>query len=72
MENKLLNDKEAAQILNKIDNSITNAVIFAEKRCRKIKSGQVPYTPEISQLGKEINVWNNVIRKKHGSNISST
>ena len=56
MNNKLLNEKEAAQIPNKIDNSITNAVIFAEKRYRKLKSGQVPYTPEISQLGKEIHV----------------
>ena len=32
----------------------------------------MPYTPELNNAGKIINVWNNVIRKKKGCNISST
>ena len=56
--------------LDKIDRSITNAIRYAEKRCRKINSGNVPYTPELNQTGQAINLWNNVIRKK-GCNISS-
>ena len=64
--------EDAIKELDSIDNSITNCIIYAEKRCRKLKSGMVPYTPEISAIGKEINVWNNVLRKKRGCNISST
>ena len=59
-------------MLNKIDNSITNSILYAEKRCRKLKAGAVPYSPELNSTGKEINVWNNVLRKKRGCNISST
>ena len=57
--------------LNKIDRSITNAVRYAEKKCRKINAGNVPYTPELSNAGQLINLWNNIIRKKKGCNISS-
>ena len=60
--------------LNKLDNSITNSILHAEKKCRKLKSVSVPpYTPELNNAGKIINVWSNVIRKKKGGcNISST
>ena len=58
--------------LNRLDRSITNSIIFAEKRCRKLRAGQVPYSPEINEAGNTINVWNNIIRKKKGCNISST
>jgi len=62
----------AIQMLNKIDESITNLIKHTERKCRKLKSGMVPFTPQINEAGKEINVWNNVIRKKKGCNISST
>jgi len=68
----LINNNMAIQMLNKIDESITNSIKYAEKKCRKLKSGMVPFTPQINRAGKEINVWNNVIRKKSGCNISST
>ena len=67
-----MNNKSYISMLNKIDNSITNSIIYAEKRCRKLKAGSVPYSPDLSKIGKVINVWNNVIRKKRGCNISST
>ena len=54
--------------LNKLDRSITNNIIFAEKRCRKLRAGQVPYSPEINEAGNTINVWNNIILKKKGIN----
>ena len=59
-------------MLNKIDSSITNSILHAERKCRKLKAGTVPYSPELSNIGKVINVWNNVLRKKRGCNISST
>ena len=58
--------------LDKLDCAITNAIRHAEKRCRKVKTGNVPYSPKLSEAGKVINLWNNVIRKKKGCNISST
>ena len=67
-----LKKKHLIHLLDKIDNSITNSINYAEKRCRKFKAGNVPYTPDLSNAGKTINVWNNVIRKKNGHNISST
>ena len=70
-KSNMLNNEEAISKLNKIDNSITNAVRYAEKRCRKLKFGEVPYTPQLSMAGKTINLWNNVIRKKKGCKISS-
>jgi len=62
----------AILFLDKIDRSITNSVIYAENRCRKIKAGAVPYTPALYKAGTIINLWNKVIRKKKGCNISST
>ena len=70
-KSNILSNQEAISKLNKIDNSITNAVRYAEKRCRKLKFGEVPYTPQLSMAGKTINLWNNVIRKKKGCKISS-
>ena len=67
-----LHKKHLIHLLDKIDNSITNSIIYAEKKCRKFKAGNVPYTPELSNAGKTINVWSNVIKKKKGHNISST
>ena len=67
----LLNGEETIKTLNKIDNLITNSILHAEKRCHKIKSGQVLYYPEISHIYKEFNVWNNVIWKNFGCNIPS-
>ena len=51
-----MNNKSYISMLNKIDNSITNSIIYAEKRCRKLKAGSVPYSPDLSKIGKVINV----------------
>jgi len=68
-----MNEQSIINNLNKIDNSITNSILYyAENTCRKLKAGKVPYSPELSPVGKEINVWNNVLRKEKGCNISST
>ena len=40
-----ISDEYAIILLNEIDNSITNSVRYAEKRCRKLKYGSDPYIP---------------------------
>ena len=69
--NEISNDEYSIK-LNKLDRSITNSIRFAEKKCRKLRAGQVPYSPEIHEAGCIINVWNNIIRKKKGCNISTS
>ena len=71
IQNQTITDEQKEILLNKIDNSITNSIRYAEKRCRKLKFGAVPYTPELSKAGKTIHLWNNIIRKKKGQNIST-
>ena len=71
-ENSLFNNsKEEIMYLDKIDRSITNSIQYAEKKCRKLNTGNVPYTPKISEIGYLIKFWNTVLRKKKGCNISS-
>ena len=67
-----ISDHEYIMKLNKLDRAITNSIRFAEKRCRKLRAGHVPFSPEIQEAGEIINVWNNIIRKKKGCNISSS
>jgi len=57
--------------LKKIDNSIHHATMYAEKRCRKLSVGQVPYSIDCRKATRLIELWNNVIRKKKGWNIST-
>ena len=45
-ENRLFyNSKEAIIHLDEIDLSITNSIPYAEKKCQKLNTGNVPYTP---------------------------
>ena len=58
--------------LNKIDNLQTQLVLQAEKKCRKIKTGEVPYSPEDEQhYDREICLWLMVISKKSGKGVST-
>ena len=63
--------KECQISLTKIDNSIKHSTLYAEKHCRKLKVGQVPHSVERNEAARIIELWNNVIRKKRGWNISS-
>ena len=67
----VLTKNECKTALQKIDNSVTHAVLYAEKKCRKLCMGEVPFSVERAEAGRLIDLWNNVIRKKQGWNISS-
>ena len=59
------------QELNKFDNICTKLELRAEK-CRKLKTGEVPYAPEnVQKYGKEIRLWSMVIAKKSGKHVST-
>ena len=57
--------------LARIDKVCTQAVIHAERHCRNIFAGGKPYTPELNRLGRQIDTWRMIIKKKLGRNIST-
>ena len=61
-------DKDA---LIKSDRVCTQAVVHAERNCRKIFAGGKPYTPQLNKLGRVIDAWRLMVKKKLGCHISS-
>ena len=57
--------------LESIDTVVGEGMRMAEKRCRKLKMGAVPYSPELAKAGILIKLWSLVIRHKEGKNINS-
>ena len=55
-----------------LDYSVTTATHVAESKCRKLRMGNIAFTAELAKMRGVIELWNNVIRKKNGKNISST
>ena len=58
-------------VLNSIDQVISDGMRHAEKKCRKIKAGAVPYSPKLAEAGAKIKLWSLVIRHHLGSNINT-
>ena len=48
----------------KLDTIRLEGIRHAEKKCRKLKMGKVPWSPELSKARKEIEYWNMLLRKK--------
>ena len=59
-----------ARMYEKIDKKITKYMLQAERKCRKLRMGYIPYSPQLAQLLNTINFWRLVIRKVKGHNIS--
>lgn len=59
-------------ILVKLDKVCTDAVIYAERRCRHIFAGGRAYTPHLNKLGKQVDAWRMIVKQKLGRHISST
>ena len=56
-----------ALLYEEIDKEITRCTQMAEKKCRKLFMGGVPYSPELVSHLNMINLWRLLIRKKKGS-----
>ena len=61
---------ELGEKLEKIDRIKKEGMIHAENTCRKIFAGNVPYSPSVVLLGKQLQVWNLVLSFKKGKPIS--
>ena len=53
-----------------LDKCITKCMLKAEKKCRKLYMGGVPFSPELVAHLNAINFWRVVIRKKKGNNTN--
>ena len=70
--NKYWDERKTTEELNIIDNKRVDIALQAEKKCRKLCTGKVPYAPEdIQRLGREICLWSMIIQKKGGRKVSS-
>ena len=43
----------------------------AERKCRKLKVGQVAFSPELQQARREITIWRLLVKRRQGKRISS-
>ena len=50
-------------ILESIDRTIGDGMQMAEKRCRNLAMGEVPYSPELANAGLKMKIWNLVIHR---------
>ena len=53
-----------AFIFEELDDEITRCTQTAEKKCRKLFMGGVPFSPELAMHLNQINLWRLLIRKK--------
>ena len=56
----------------RIDFYITECRLAAEKRCRKVRAGNVPFSPLVDKAAKTIYLWNLLLSKRRGTKISAS
>ena len=54
---------EQAKEANAIDNLRTQCMKGAEKKCRKLRTGKVPYSPKVAMIGSEIRYWDAILNR---------
>jgi hypothetical protein len=62
---------EAIALYNEVDSIRTKAILFADRRCRKLRMGQIPFSPTLVENWKKILAWKLLIRKLSGNKIDS-
>ena len=66
-----LSTKEKWHTLELLDRVIGDGMRMAEKRCRKLPMGEIPYCPALAQAGLRLRLWSLVLKKKKGYNINT-
>ena len=59
------------QIMESVDRVITDGMTHAEKKCRRILAGEVPFSDKLAKAGRQIKVWQLVIRHKRTNNVNT-
>ena len=61
----------AATEFERLDKIRIQGMKYAEKRCRKLRMGGVPWTPELTRIRTRIEVWQLVLRRLQGCLVSA-
>ena len=56
-ESNIDKDRDNFEDFNGLDKIITNAMMHAEFKCRKIRTGKVPFSPAVSRAGRMLSLW---------------
>ena len=62
---------QQAQKADSIDKLRTQARLSAEKKCRKLRTGKVEYSPDTMAPGKELCFWQAALARKQGAKVHS-
>ena len=54
-----------------VDRVMSDRMAHAEKRCRKIRAGEIPFSEKLVRAGNKIKVWRLVIRHKTTNNVNT-
>ena len=57
--------------MESIDKVITEGMLHAEKKCRKMHAGEVPFSDKLATCGRCIKVWKLVLRHKQTNNVNT-
>ena len=52
--------------LNLIDEQVTDILLHAEKKCRKLRTGEVEYSPEVSEATEKWYAWKLTLKTAQG------
>jgi hypothetical protein len=58
-------------VYNQLDKIRTTGILLADKKCRKLKMGAVPFSPRLVVVWNEIKAWKLVRRKLKGGKVNA-
>lgn len=59
-------------LLEAVDDQIGRVISVGEKKCRKFKSGEIPFSEEFCKLNKTRRFWLLLIKRRYGKKVSTT
>ena len=62
---------EACRALESIDRVLGEGMVHAEKKCRKIRAGAVPFSEKLAIAGHRIKLWRLVVKHKLTNNVKT-
>ena len=54
-----------------IDEQVTGVLLHAEKKCRKLRTGEVEYSPEVSEAAEKWYAWRMVLKAAQGARTNT-
>lgn len=63
-------DEEAARRVNVVDRESKKLMVNAERKCRKIRAGTIPFTPETAAMIRRLRVFQALLRMQLGHKVN--